>query len=214
MKTLLVAITIIFGSYVNQIKSHAPLAPKAILGTMTQPVENIQNENKTVSTNKSTKVTSSGTHLLFMGIPIDGSIDSFKEKLSEKEFYETSLGDYTGRFYGHFCVADAKINKNTGSVCEVLIRYNQSIANYTKDDLILLYGDIVRGLKKKYSKAKCDEINNHMVISMPQGFIECKIFSTFFGAMGGGINLVVRYVDKANTSVYEIPTVRRNEDDL
>ena len=92
MKTLLVAITIIFGSYVNQIKSHAPLAPKAILGTMTQPVENIQNENKTVSTNKSTKVTSSGTHLLFMGIPIDGSIDSFKEKLSEKEFYETSLG--------------------------------------------------------------------------------------------------------------------------
>jgi hypothetical protein len=214
MKTLLVAITIIFGSYVNQIKSHAPLAPKAILGTMTQPVENIQNENKTVSTNKSTTVTSSGTHLLFMGIPIDGDVDSFDEKISMKDFHKTSLGGYTGRFYGQFCVAETKRNKDTGNVCEVQIRYNQSIAHYTKSDLILLYGNIVRDLKKKYPKAKCDEADSHFVLSMSQGFIECKIFSTIFGNMGGGVNLVVRYVDKTNSMFYNIPTVKRNEDDL
>lgn len=94
------------------------------------------------------------------------------------------------------------------------IRYNQSIAHYTKSDLILLYGNIVRDLKKKYPKAKCDEADSHFVLSMSQGFIECKIFSTIFGNMGGGVNLVVRYVDKTNSMFYNIPTVKRNEDDL
>jgi hypothetical protein len=213
-RILLIFLSIMVGSNINFVKGQDPIAPKAPLAKTTEPKEEIQNDKKAVSTSKSGAMTSTGTHLMFMGIPIDGTIDSFDKKISEKSFHKSSLGDYTGRFYGQFCVADTKINKNTDNVYEVLIRYNQSIAHYTKGDLILLYGNIVRDLKKKYPKAKCDETDSHLVLSMSQGFIECKIFSTIFGNMGGGVNLVVRYVDKTNSMSYNIPTVKRNEDDL
>lgn len=213
-RILLVVITIMVESSVSIIKCQDSFVPKAPIPKTTQPAEEVQNGKNAVSTSKATAMTSTGTHLLFMGIPIDGDVDSFDEKISMKDFHKTSLGGYTGRFYGQFCVAETKRNKDTGNVCEVQIRYNQSIAHYTKSDLILLYGNIVRDLKKKYPKAKCDEADSHFVLSMSQGFIECKIFSTIFGNMGGGVNLVVRYVDKTNSMFYNIPTVKRNEDDL
>ena len=143
-RTLLVVLTIMVGSSVNIIKGQDPLAHKAPMTNTTQLAEETQNGKNAVSTGKPSSTASRGTHLLFMGIPIDGDVDSFDKKFSMKDFNKTSLGDYTGRFYGQFCVAETKINKNTDNVCEVIIRYNQSIAHYSKADLILLYGNIVR----------------------------------------------------------------------
>lgn len=212
-KYLLFFVMVLLGNVIPM-KSQDMLSRKAPVDKKTEPAKVIQNEKKTVNATKQPTVKKTGPHLLFMGIPIDGSIEVFDQKLDEKGLHKSSIGNYSGRFYGQFCVANTTIDDVTGNVCEVLIRYNQLIANYTEDQLISLYNSIVRDLKKKYTNAKRNETSGNLVLSMPTGYIECKIFTTLFGKMGGGVNLTIKYVDKNNSSNYCVPTLKRNEDDL
>jgi len=193
---------------INQVYAHPIISEQA------KTTEDVQSGSQSNNTRPPQAISEKGSHLLFMGIPIDGNIEAFDQKLSDKGFTKSSLGDYSGRFYGQFCLTDTKVDKNTGNVCEVFIRYNQLIAKYSETQLINLYDNIVRDLKKKYSTAKRDETGGSLVLSMPLGYIECKLFRTIFGQMGGGVNLTIRYVDKKNSSDYHVPTLKRNEDDL
>lgn len=215
MRKSLFFIAIAFLGNISGIKSQDMLSRQAPMDKQTSPTAAIQSDKKSVSyTEARTTATKKEPHLLFMGVPIDGSIEMFDQKISEKGFHKSSAGGYSGFFYGQFCVAHSEVNNNTGNVCEVLIRYNQLIAKYTENQLISLYNSIVRDLKKKYKTAKRSETSGSIVLSMPLGYIECKIYTTIFGKMGGGVNLTIRYVDKKNTPDYSVPTLKRYEDDL
>lgn len=153
-------------------------------------------------------------HLKFMGIPIDGTADELEPLLNEKDFEKSGLSDYIGHFYGHFCVLEVGEDEQTGAVNQVLVRYNQLIAHYSSDELVAIYRNIAHDLKNKYKTAKIDEGDGSIILSLPEGYIYCSVFSTIFGNMGGGVNLIVQYVDKANSSDYQVPALRRNADDL
>ena len=213
MKRFLLLIALALFGCVSQMKSQDVLAQRANNDNNAKPSSKSQIGKKVVSGAK-THAVAKTAHMLFMGIPIDGSIYAFEQKVFEKKFHKSSIGSYSGYFYGQFCVADIITNDNTANVCEVEIRYNQLIAKYTEFQLKTLYDNIVRDLKKKYTNAKRDETSGWLVLTLPTGFIECRIFESILGKMGGGVNLSIRYVDKANSPDYKIPVLKRNEDDL
>lgn len=159
-------------------------------------------------------ITKSKNHLQFMGFPIDGEKNKFEENLSTKGFVKSSLGDISGYFYGAFGSVEITENPNTHKVCKVLVRYNQLMANYSEEDIINLYHNMVSDLRKKYQNAGYDVGDNGTVFSLTNGYIYCHIFSTIFGKMGSGINLEVSYVDKANSSKYMIPSLNKYSNDL
>lgn len=154
-----------------------------------------------------------------MQIPIDGSIESFGESLSLKDFNKSSLSDksYHGYFYKTFASVEISEDKTNQKINAVKVRYNESMTKLSRQSLINLYRNIVQDYIAKYKpikSAKCEIVDDNFLVTLPEGYICCRIFDTIFGAMGGGVNIEIDYVDKANSSDYKIPTFKRASDNL
>lgn len=90
------------------------------------------------------------SHIQFMGIPLDGGFDTFKENLEQKDIHKNSYGKYgfSGLFFGTIASISVGYNEDNQNVYSVLVCYNQSMTNLSEDKIITLYKQMRQGLKK------------------------------------------------------------------
>lgn len=155
-------------------------------------------------------------HLNFMQIPIDGTVESFGEELIKKDFVKSKYSEttFTGKFYNVICSTELGKDTKNDKVHAVKVRYNQSMTGLSKQGIINLYRNIAVGLKEKYKSAKMTVKGDVVLFSLQNGYIQCNIYETAFGAMGGGVNIEIDYVDKVNTTNYKLPVLKSPNDDL
>ena len=73
-------------------------------------------------------------HLEFMQISIDGDLDSFEQKLLEKDFSK-SYHSYLGFFYKTLCSVSVKVDPTTEKVHKISINFCQGTTNLTKNEI-------------------------------------------------------------------------------
>ena len=103
MRKSLFLIAIAFLGNISGIKSQDMLSRQAPMDKQTSPTAAIQSDKKSVSnTEARTTATKKEPHLLFMGVPIDGSIEMFDQKILRQLFVGTL--SYVFDFEAHFLV--------------------------------------------------------------------------------------------------------------
>lgn len=190
-------------------------------GQTTYPIKNLNNADTKkiifiIITMFSVLHIEAQVHLNFLQIPIDGTIESFGERLTKKDFIKSKYSDvtFTGNFYNVICSTELEKDSKNNKVHAVKVRYNQSMTGLSKQGIINLYRNIAVGIKDKYKSAKMTVKGDVVLFSLSNGYILCNIYETAFGTMGGGINIEIHYVDKANTTNYKLPSIKSPSDDL
>ena len=152
-----------------------------------------------------------------MSIPIDGTLEEIAPKLIEKNFRQERLmpNSFSGMFYETLSSINVSTDKTTEKVNSVEVRYYTGVNGLSEGQMVSLYNRIVRGLKKKYTNAKFIQLDGRTLLSMPLGYIYCEIYDMNLSRnFGGGTYIVLKYVDKKNTSNYALPRLNRADDDL
>ena len=220
-KILFIAIVLI--SCAIQVKGQDVVARKASSdkkASTTQEVSSVKksvNKAQSSSTIKKSTTTKTGSHLLFMGIPIDGTLEDIAPKLIEKNFRQERLmpNSFSGIFYETLASINVSTDNTTEKVNSVKVRYYTGVNGLSEDQMVSLYNRIVRGLKKKYTNAKFSKLDGKTLLSMPLGFIYCEIYNMNLSRnFGGGTYIELMYVDKKNTSGYSLPRLNKADDDL
>lgn len=222
-------IAIVFIGCAIQVKGQDVVAKKASVdkkASTTQEVSSIKKSvttaqsstaiKKSTTTKKST-INKTGSHLLFMGIPIDGSLEDIAPKLIEKNFRQERLmpNSFSGIFYETLASINVSTDNTTEKVNSVKVRYYTGVNGLSEDQMVSLYNRIVRGLKKKYTYAKFSKLDGKTLLSMPLGYIYCEIYNMNLSRnFGGGTYIELMYVDKKNTSGYSLPRLNKADDDL
>lgn len=154
------------------------------------------------------------SNIQFMGIPLNGDFDSFKEKLEMKDIHKGSLGKnvFSGFFFGKIASISIGYNDETDNVYSSLVRYNQSMTNLSEEKMRILYRNIYQGLKKKYPKAQVKDVSGQLLLVLKNGYIYLHAFEA--PKILGGITIELEYVDKVNSPNYELPKLKNKEDDL
>ena len=113
------------------------------------------------------------SNIQFMGIPLNGDFDSFKEKLEMKDIHKDSLGKYgfSGFFFGKIASISIGYNEETNNVYSAFVRYNQSMTNMSEDKMRILYRNIYQGVKKKYPKAQVKDVSGQLLLVLKNGYI-------------------------------------------
>ncbi len=162
----------------------------------------------------SSMIHAQGSHLNFLGSPIDGTLEEYKEFLEKKDFRrDMSDKSYAGYFFNKFCTLNLRVNEDTKKVSSVEVYYYSKAHGHSQETLISLYNRIKQGLKNKYKKAKVLQQPGIAFFILPQGYIKCEIYEITMN-FGNGTYLKVNYVDKLNTKNYTVPTLRNPENDL
>lgn len=204
-------------------KGQDVIARKASADKKASTTQVVNGAKKTVTkassntTTKKSTTTKTGSHLLFMGIPIDGTIEDVAPKLIEKNFRQERLmpNSFSGIFYETLASINVSTDKTTEKVNSVEVRYYTGVNGLSDDQMVSLYYRIVRGLKKKYTTAKLSQLDGRTLLSMPLGYIYCEIYEMNLSrSFGGGTYIKLRYVDKKNTSDYSLPPLNKADDDL
>lgn len=216
-------IAIVFIGCAIQVKGQDVVAKKASVDKKASTTQEVSSIKKSVTTaqssttiNKST-INKTGSHLLFMGIPIDGSLEDIAPKLIEKNFRQERLmpNSFSGIFYETLASINVSTDNTTEKVNSVKVRYYTGVNGLSEDQMVSLYNRIVRGLKKKYTYAKFSKLDGKTLLSMPLGYIYCEIYNMNLSRnFGGGTYIKLRYVDKNNTSDYSLPRLNKADDDL
>lgn len=154
------------------------------------------------------------THLQFMEIPLNGTFESFKEKLEAKNIHKDSYNKrgFSGYFFGTIAGIDIDYNEETGTVYGATVRYNQSMTNKSENELAALFQRIAQGLKKKYPRAKDYSLDGTVLLVLANGYIEMKAFKA--PAIFGGVTIELSYVDKLNSPTYNVPVLKSRDEDL
>lgn len=154
------------------------------------------------------------SHIQFIGIPLNGDFDSFKEKLAEKDIHKDSYNKsgFSGSFFGKIAGIDISTNKETGSVYKAVVRYNESMTGMNQSQIVALYNRICQGLRNKYPKTTIQSVDGDLLLSLPNGYIRCKIFGA--PKIFGGATIELTYEDKDNSPEYELPILKNRDNDL
>ena len=154
------------------------------------------------------------SHIQFMGIPLNGDFDSFKEKLAERDIHKDSYNKsgFSGFFFGVIAGIEVSSNKKTGSVYKAIVRYNESMTGMNQSQIVSLYKRICQGLRNKYPKAKIQSVDGDLFLSLSTGYIRCNLFGVpkIFGAA----TIELTYEDKANSPKFEVPELKDRDKDL
>lgn len=221
IKILFIAI-VLFGSTIH-VKGQDVVARKASVDKKASTTKEVSGVKKTVTTNQSSTTikksttTKTGSHLLFMGIPIDGTLEDIAPKLIEKNFRQERLmpKSFSGIFYETLASINVSIDDTNEKANSVEVRYYTGVNGLSEDQMVSLYNRIVRGLKKKYTNAKFSQLDGKTLLSMPLGYIYCEIYNMNLSRnFSGGTYIKLRYVDKNNTSDYSLPRLNKADDDL
>lgn len=223
MKRYLYIIAIAIIGSTLQVKSQDLIARPASVDKKAKQTEVMQSNNKAVPQAKTPNAAKTRTtvktasHLKFMGIPIDGTLEEFAPRLIEKNFSQDKHAPhcFSGSFYETYSSVYVHTDKATDIINSVEVRYFSGVNGLSDDQMVSLYNRIVRGLKKKYSSAKFSKLDGKTLLSMPLGYIYCEIYGRNLPKnFGGGTYIELHYVDKKNTSAYSLPRLNRADDDL
>ena len=223
MKRYLYIIVLALISNTLQSRSQDLLARPASVDKKAKQTEVMQSNNKVVpqaktpNTAKTRATAKTGSHLKFMGIPIDGTLEEFAPRLVEKNFSQDKHAPhcFSGFFYETFSSVYVQTDKATDIINSVEVRYFSGVNGLSDDQMVSLYNRIVRGLKNKYASAKFSKLDGKTLLSMPLGYIYCEIYSrNLLRNFGEGTYIELHYVDKKNTSAYSLPRLNRADDDL
>ena len=217
----LIFLIVLVGSAI-QVKGQDFVARKATFDKKASTTQTVSVAKRTDTAIQSTTTTKKSTatksaHMLFMGIPIDGTLEEITPKLIEKDFRQERLmpNNFSGMFYETLSSVNVSTDNTTDKVYSVEVRYYSGVNGLSDDQMVSLYNRIVRGLKKKYTNAKFSQLDGKTLLSMPLGYIYCEIYRMNLSRnFGGGVYINLRYVDKKNTSGYSLPCLNRADDDL
>lgn len=218
---LIVFVALLFGCSIHML-SQDVMARQAPIDKKPKTVEVIQS-NKTASATtkssvtKSRHVTKAGSHMKFMGIPIDGSLDEFAPLLIAKDFSQDRHMEwhFRGFFYETFSTINVSTDKQNEKINSVKVTFYTGVNGLSDGQMVSLYNRIVKGLRKKYANAKLLQSDGEIVMSMALGYIHCRIFERIFSRnFGGGVYIELEYVDKKNSSNYSLPRLNKADDDL
>jgi len=222
MKKLLFIVIVIVSSAIN-VKGQDVVARKAPANKKASTTKVVSGTKKAATTTKAGKIAPKSTasknasHLLFMGIPIDGTFDEFAPKLIEKDFTQEKFrpNSFSGMFYETLSSIYVYTDSNTEKINSVEVRYYTGVNGLSEGQMVSLYNRIVRGLRKKYTNAKYSQLDGQTLLSMPLGYIYCEIYDMNLSRnFGGGTYIKLKYVDKKNSSDYSLPRLNRADDDL
>lgn len=217
MKRLSLILAIVLLGNTIQVRSQDIVARKASTDKKANTTKVVGSDKKVTGTAKSRTTAKTGSHLLFMGIPIDGTLEDIAPKLIEKNFRQERLmpNSFSGMFYETLSSINVSTDKTTEKVNSVEVRYYTGVNGLSEDQMVSLYNRIVRGLKKKYTNAKFSQLDGQTLLSMPLGYIYCEIYNMNLSRnFGGGTYIKLSYVDKKNTSDYSLPRLNKADDDL
>lgn len=136
-------------------------------------------------------------HMKFMGIPLDGTISAFHQKLVAKgckpnvEYNKTApVGrrHFTGTFFGEKALIFVYYNAKT----KVVYRAKACIDRSSEDDIIRKYNEVKSALEEKYPDAYMSESEDYGYDSMQ-----------FYTAQGG-IDLYVSKYDDVYPTEYTL----------
>lgn len=150
-------------------------------------------------------------HLEFLHIPIDGDLESFEQKLLEKEFSK-SYRSYLGYFYKTLCSVSVKIDPTTAKVHKISVDFCQGTTNLSRNEIENKFRSLVKDYTEKYGSAKCKLIDNNFIVSLPNGYITCQIYWPPISL--GGTRVEINYIDKKNTTDYKVPSFKKASEDL
>ncbi len=222
MKKILFMALVLIGCAI-QVKGQDVVARKASSDKKASTTQEVNVAKKSVTktqtstTIKKSTTNKTGSHLLFMGIPIDGTLVGYAPKLIEKNFRQDRLIPYSfsGIFYETLATINVSTDNTNENVNSVEVRYYTGVNGLNEDQMVSLYNRIVRGLKKKYTNARFSQLDGKTLLSMPLGYIYCEIYNMNLSRnFGGGTYIKLRYVDKKNTSGYSLPRLNKADDDL
>lgn len=216
IRTVFVIIMTLWGC-VCQMRSQDMLAQKAPVDTKLKTTNPVQSETDTVSTIKARPTNKKGGHMLFMGIPIDGSLEEFAPLLVDRNFRQdrSMPWNFTGRFYETLSSVNVATDKNSNNVSSVEVTFYTGVNGLSDEQMGILYKRITRGLKQKYTSAKYSQAFGETLLSTTAGYISCRIFRLNFSkSIGGGTYIKLKYVDKMNTSNYSLPRLNKADEDL
>lgn len=217
MKRLTLFFAFVLLGSIIQIKSQDIVVRKAPTDKKSNTTKVVSSGKKVVGTTKSGTTVKSGSHMLFMGIPIDGTLEEIAPKLIEKNFRQERLtpNSFSGMFYETLSSINVSTDKTTEKVNSVEVSYYTGVNGLSEGQMVSLYNRIVRGLKKKYTNAKFSQLDGHTLLSMSLGYIYCEIYNMNLSRnFGGGTYIKLRYVDKKNTSNYSLPRLNKADDEL
>jgi hypothetical protein len=178
--------------------------------------EAIQSDKKVARVKSRTKA-KSDSHMMFMGIPIDGTLDDFAPLLIEKDFTQSSFAkqSFSGMFYETLSTISVSTDKQNETINSVEVTFYTGVNGLSENQMVALYNRIVKGLCKKYANAKISRTDGDILLSMTLGYIDCKIYDMNLSRnFGGGTYIKLKYVDKKNTSNYSLPRLNKADDDL
>lgn len=216
MKRFLFAVTALLFICSTQMNSQDLMARQAPVDKKPKTTEAIQSDKK-VSVAKTRTTTKSGSHMMFMGIPIDGTLDEFAPLLIEKNFRQDRhmKWNFSGVFYETLSTINVSTDNQSNMINSVKVTFYTGVNGLSDDQMVALYNRIVRGLRKKYANAKISRTDGEIVFSMALGYIDCRIFERNLSRnFGGGVYIELEYVDKKNTSNYSLPRLNKADDDL
>lgn len=143
-------------------------------------------------------------HLLFKGVPIDGTLDNYVSKMKQNGFTELSKEDGTALLSGDFagykdCIIGVSTLKQKDLVCKIGVFFPKKdtwstlLGNYSdlKEMLTEKYGkpsDIVEKFDTPYSQPKDDNAKMYEV-----GFDRCK-YSSIWKTEKGEIQLSIDHI--------------------
>lgn len=168
-------------------------------------------------------------HMKFMGIPIDGTINTFGTKLSEKGFLKKNVDGnictYKGKFTGREVDVLVLGTDKTSTVWKVVVWFEKETS---WSSIKMMFGDYKEMFKEKYGVPS----NDFHFFSKPyyegDGYemqalrMDKCTYSTFWDTQQGHINLAMRkggyiaiaYEDQINTEIRDKEKQERNLNDI
>ena len=145
-------------------------------------------------------------HMKFMGIPLNGTISAFHQKLVAKgckpevEYNKTApVGSrhFIGTFFGEKALIIVYYNAKT----KVVYRAKACIDRSSEDDIIRKYNEVKSALEEKYPDAYMCEVENYGYDSMQfytaEGEIDLYV-SKYYGYSETPYSLHIDYYDDVN----------------
>ena len=216
MKRFLFAVATLLFICSIQMNSQDLIARQAPVDKKPKTTEAIQSDKK-VPVAKKRATTKYGSHMMFMGIPIDGTLDEFAPLLTEKNFRQNRhmKWNFSGVFYETLSTVNVSTDNQSNMINSVKVTFYTGVNGLSDDQMVALHNRIVRGLRKKYANAKISQTDGETVFSVALGYIDCRIFKRNLSRnFGGGVYIELEYVDKKNTSNYSLPRLNKADDDL
>ncbi len=143
-----------------------------------------------------------GQHLNFMGIPIDGTLEEFAEKMEAKGFKKATRNSMKGTFGGYYCnliftSSDGMLNKKDDNINAVKVSFKE----YQKSSQDIFH-NLSKWLTVKYGQY---EQYPEYYIKEDNGYRVCmsRVWTTSEGTISllYGQEVELRYIDRVRSKM-------------